>query len=376
MSSAKLRCTLAGDVMPAGMLSEGFDRFGGSVLPERARPWFDADVVFANLECPATDRVGPVTADEHALHSSPRSLQVLRDLNVSVVSLANNHMLDHGFEAVEETMARLDSLGIRYAGVGRDLDEARKPAVLRANGSTVAVLCYSWTDEWGLGPPGATSTSPGVNPLRVERVLEDLQEVRTTRKPDYTVVSFHWGQARTRYALPECVGAARAVIGGGADLIVGHHPHCLQGYEVYRGRPIFYSLGNLVFGPLPEAGARRPADGRETYRPGKPREREAAVAAVTTRRGAVTNLEFLPLVQRRHEPTLTLPKGRQHDRILADLERLSRRVASRYYAVTYHGWRRLDILARTWENVREDGLRDLTWRTPYRMARKLLMGSN
>jgi hypothetical protein len=372
-----LTITLVGDIMPGGILSERYDELRERILPEEARPWFDSDIVFANLECVASNAGLPLP-DKIVTYCLPEALDVLGRLNVHVVSLANNHQMDYGIEGSEATQALLDARGVRHAGVGRNIAGAWRPVVLERKGRRVAFLCFSWTTEFVEPVPAATEDRAGVSPYDERAILDSIGSVRRSHAPDVTVVSIHWGEGKSHYARPECVRAARRFIEAGADVVVGHHAHCLQGYEMHHGKPIFYGLGNFLC-----SAYRKTADKRLTYGEGGTyryrwlRERKTLVARVTIPDEGPIRLDVLPLLQLDDPPVLVTPPPAAAQSILDEVERYSRRLQGPDYARwTFALYRRLDEAQRVIEDLREKG-----WRREYfspsaalRVARKLIRG--
>jgi poly-gamma-glutamate synthesis protein (capsule biosynthesis protein) len=366
--------TLVGDFMPGGVFSEDYNRWRDRFIPDAARVWFEGDVVFANLECACSNRGDPMPG-KILVYSASEPLAVLAKLNARVVSLANNHILDYGIEAAQDTMAELDRLGIRYAGVGRTLAEARRPALLRTPKGLVAALCFSWTHQWVQGVPAASEDSTGINPLKLDHVLASIREVRREYEPRLVLVSLHWGEGKSHYPRPGAVREARAIAEGGADVIVGHHSHCLQGYEVHRGTPIFYGLGNFIASHYRKGPDQRLTHGGPgVLRTRNLRERKTLVVKLTLHPGGEPKIELLPLVQGRDEPILEIPSAKLADSTLRHFERVSRRLRRARYAALYPMLRRWDEVVRIAEDVAEEGFRDLTWKTPLRTTRKLLTG--
>ncbi len=230
----------AGDVT----LSDNVERFVGDktgYIFERWKPGNDADVFMVNLEHPITTSSERVVK-KFNFKMNPSYGSILKDAGVSIVTSANNHIYDYGYAGIHDTMAYLDSLNIPYVGVGKNLADARKPVILDRKGKKIGFLgYYGWGGDFAAGPKTA-----GYAPRSTGHVVEDVRKLRP--KVDLVVVNFHWGTERE--ALPEewQVRLGRKTIDAGADVVVGHHPHVLQGIERYRGKIIAYSLGNFVFG--------------------------------------------------------------------------------------------------------------------------------
>lgn len=267
-----MRWTLAavGDVMLVHRLGES-----------PAFAWLrEADLACANLEVPLSRRGYP--ADKPIVHrADPALASELARLGLDVVSFANNHSLDYGPEALLDTVAAVEEAGVAVVGAGEDLTAAMQPRIIRVEETRVAFFGLSSTLPVG---SAATESRPGIAPLRVrvslladapvfeeqpgtapyvvtEVLSEDLdrarEAIRTARNSaDVIAVSVHWGVPPGWTAPFQGILAGyqrpvgRALIDAGADLVLGHHPHTLQGVEVYRGRFICYSLGNFIFHTL------------------------------------------------------------------------------------------------------------------------------
>jgi poly-gamma-glutamate capsule biosynthesis protein CapA/YwtB (metallophosphatase superfamily) len=200
-----------------------------------------ADLTLANLENPVI-RAAVWHPEDTTFTGDLRLLPILEDAGIDGVTLGNNHILDAGTSGLEETMAHLDDAGIAHAGAGMDLAEARKPMIFELGETKVGVLSYhgvpSYDWSW------ATETSPGTAPIEEEVMREDV--TRLEQKVDVVVVSPHWGQEYMATPEPWQVGYAHAAVDAGADIFVGGHAHWPKGIEVYKGKPIFYGVGNFL----------------------------------------------------------------------------------------------------------------------------------
>ena len=201
-----------------------------------------ADLSIANLEAPLTRRGTEFRDKRFRFRAAPQIAPALKRAGLSVVTLANNHILDFGAKGLADTLFHLSSANIAYAGAGMNLAEARRPAIATAKGKTVGVLAYSLTlpSEF-FAAPGRAGTAPGY----LRHVCDDIGRLRGA--VDHVVVSFHWGGELLATPRAYQVAMARAAIEAGADVILGHHPHVLQGIERYKGGLILYSLGNFAF---------------------------------------------------------------------------------------------------------------------------------
>lgn len=199
-----------------------------------------ADLSMVNLENPFTRATSPMPDKQFNFKADPEDVKVLEAGGIDVVNLANNHTMDYQADGLKETLQTLDKAGIHYVGAGQDITEARRPKIIDVKGQRVAYLSY-WGEEYG-----AAANKPGVNSIQETRIAEDIQAIRN--QVDWVIVNYHWGQELATAPADWQVKLGRFTIDQGADVVVGHHPHVLQGAEIYRGRPIAYSLGNFIFG--------------------------------------------------------------------------------------------------------------------------------
>ena len=209
-----------------------------------------AEFLVINQESPITDVAVPAVHKEIHLRSSTRAVEGLRDLGVKVASLANNHIADYGHEGIAETIANLKAVRITPVGAGSDLSEASSPAYLELpNGQTIALLACTSRD---IGSKIADERSYGcaeLEPVAMERAISRARE-----KASHVVLLLHYGLTGFGYPTPEDRELLRSFARRGVDLIIGHHPHVLQGCEILDGVPIFYSLGNLIFASFRKRG--------------------------------------------------------------------------------------------------------------------------
>lgn len=230
----------AGDVALNGLYSNSIGsehNWAFSALGEARQ----ADVMMVNLEAPFTTATiaEPTQADPYK--ADPDKVNVLKNGGVDLVNLANNRTMDYQSAGLEETLKTLEQAGIRHLGAGRNVTEARRPEVLDVNGQRIAYFGYYDADLHA-----ATENQPGTNIRQNDRIAADIKAIRD--QVDWVVVNFHWGSEISRYPSDTQIDLARFTIDQGADLVVGHHSSILQGAEVYKGRPIVYSLGNFIFG--------------------------------------------------------------------------------------------------------------------------------
>ena len=212
-----------------------------------------ADLVVVNLECPFTDRGEPIPKNFN-FRARPSTVSVLIDAGVRAVSLANNHLMDYGPDGVADTVTTLDAAGIAHFGAGANLAEARKPAIVRVGGLRIAFLGYLILGEKHPEPAvvWATETTAGVagHPSDwtvVERMVrEDVAAAKA--QADLVIPFFHWGREGSKGPDAYQISLAKAAVESGAAAVLGSHPHVLHGMGRIGKVPVFYSLGNFVFG--------------------------------------------------------------------------------------------------------------------------------
>ncbi|WP_437676368.1 CapA family protein [Sorangium sp. So ce131] len=218
-----------------------------------------ADVRFVNLENQLSDQGGETQHPRQPLvfTGPPAGAAALARAGVDVVSLANNHMWDYGKRAFLETLDHLERAGVAYAGAGRTRLRAYAPVVVERRGFRVAVLAV--TGIWNQGSLWQHPAREFVAAAERDGLAAAVRAARKQPGVDAVVVSYHGGTEYLDTPLPQARAVARAAIDAGADAVLGHHPHVLQGIELRRGRPIFYSLGNFIMkvkrtGPAVELG--------------------------------------------------------------------------------------------------------------------------
>jgi poly-gamma-glutamate capsule biosynthesis protein CapA/YwtB (metallophosphatase superfamily) len=254
---------------------EDIDTIYDYVLPAFQK----ADLLFGNLEMPITDRGERVIdkpPEDVVLRMHPKTVNAFMKAGFDVVSLANNHIMNFGPEGLFQTIDLLNKGKIAHAGAGRNINEAREPAIVQKNGCRVAFLCYTSVCvasfpatenrpgvvrirvHTAYEPPQRVLELPGAPPIVITRlepedvqlVREDIGKART--QADIVVVSWHWGVSFEQKILDYQKEGGHVCIDAGADLVIGHHAHGLQGIEVYKGKVIAFGLGNFTaYFPVP-----------------------------------------------------------------------------------------------------------------------------
>jgi hypothetical protein len=200
-----------------------------------------ADLTLANFENPVI-RDSVYQPDATTFTGDLRLMPELDQAGIDGVTLGNNHILDAGTTGLDETMGHLDDAGIAHAGAGMDLAQARKPMIFDVGGTKIGVLSYMGVPNYDWA--WATQSAPGTAPLLQNLMEEDIKRLRP--KVDLVVVSPHWGIEYMATPEPEQVKFAHAAVDAGADIFIGGHAHWPKGIEMYKGKPIYYGVGNFL----------------------------------------------------------------------------------------------------------------------------------
>jgi Bacterial capsule synthesis protein PGA_cap len=298
----------------------------------------------------------------------PEYASALSNVGFNVVSCASNHAMDWGADAMLDSIANIEASGISVIGAGAEEARARAPAVFHHAGNRIVILAYT-----SVAPPDchASEGVPGVAPMRARTFYEAIdyqpgtpplvvtvpnqddltqleQDIRVAKDiADVVIVSLHWGVHHLAKVVADYQPVvAHAAIDSGADLIVGHHPHVLKAIEIYRDRPIFYSIGNFAFdgvGHTITTDAKRHARKRhyQTLRayggvvkssgePGAPPPRhppdskKTVIVKVSVSQGRITRVSLVPtMINGVNQPVPQLPDDEGFEEILSYLEWLS-----------------------------------------------------
>lgn len=250
-----ITAAFVGDLMLGNRVGERMRERGDFSFPLRfvGDRLAAADLTVGTLESTLSRDGSPRQPSGENFAADPRVLPALRDAGFDILSLGNNHVGDFGPRALVETVRRVRSSGIAHVGAGEDDARARAPVILQRAGIRFGFLAFNARGETppaGASTPGAVYVamrpySPALNEGHLRRVADDVRTLRS--RVDVLIVLPHWGAQYTHERNADQARAARALIDAGADLIIGSHPHWVQGVEIHRGRPVVYSLGNFVF---------------------------------------------------------------------------------------------------------------------------------
>lgn len=236
----------AGDVYLSSYVLGRYDQKGinGILSDELQKEFKDADIGMINQEFPFSNRGTKASDKQYTFRISPEYVSVFDEMGIDIVTLANNHVLDYGIDALLDTLTTLEAAQINYAGAGKNIEEAKKWETFEKQGKKIAILAASRVipvTDWN-----ATSTRPGLLTTYDPNTLN--QQIKEAKKEnDLVIVYVHWGIEKNTKPEEYQRNLAKGYIDAGADLVVGSHPHVLQGIEYYKNTPIIYSLGNFMF---------------------------------------------------------------------------------------------------------------------------------
>lgn len=318
-----------------------------------------ADIAFANCDQQYSDK-GYKTS--HVLRSdTTKVVPALVYTGLDVVSLANNHALDWGPEALLDTIDRIRNAGIPVVGAGKNITEARRPVILERKGNRVGFLAYGC-----VGPDGyeALEDKPGYAPMRAWTIYEkwdyqpgtpprivtipykdDLatmeEDIRKLKaRVDVVAVSFHWGLHFVPVLIPMYeFEVGHAAIDAGADIILGGHPHILKGIEVYKGKVIFHSLGNFALDMRSDAGDKSfdklnkrmeqmyqfKADPEYPTYPMHPEAKATVIAKAVIGDGEIKKVSYIPCyINKKSEPEIKTRSDPRGQEVFSYIQKISR----------------------------------------------------
>ena len=264
------------------------------------------DINIVNLECPVNNggEENKIVKNGPHLQTKEGIFEFLKQLNVTAVTLANNHILDYDVQGLDGTVAGCRKNNIAFTGVGENLQEAGMPLLLDKNGVRIAIVnCCE--NEWSV----ASEDRAGANPLDV---IENLAQIRKARNmADFVLVIVHGGSEYYNLPSPRMVKQYRFFAENGADIVISHHTHCVGGFEIYNNVPIFYGLGNMIFTKASE----------------QPGWFSGLTLKLELEKGRAIGWELVPTGQYKEGFELSLLEGEQKQQLLAEIENYSRIIA-------------------------------------------------
>jgi len=236
-----------GDVMLARTVEPAILYSGFDPLVNLHEIFQSADFSFVNLEYVASTQGSSTPGKLYTFRADPQTLDVISAAGIDAVSVANNHAGDYGMSAFLDMLENLKERGIGYLGGGKDVSEAYQPMLVDLGDVTLGLVAFNKIE---IPYFAATDSRGGIAWIDEQRLVASIVSARESA--DFVVVLPHWGWEYTDKISPDQERLGRLSIDAGADMVIGGHPHHVQGSEAYKGGYIFYSMGNLVFdGPGP-----------------------------------------------------------------------------------------------------------------------------
>lgn len=249
-TAGEAEITVAGDLCFAedGFVLDHYDTVNDlekCISPELLDIMNESDLFYLNHEYCISDRGTPLSGKLYTFRADPKRMELLKQMGTDLVALANNHVYDYGEEALLDTCDILEDSGIPYVGGGRNLDEAEQAIYFIVNGIKIGFVAAS-NAELTLYTPQAEENSPGIlsayDTAAYNKVIQDA-----SKECDYLIAYIHWGTEDYNYMNQQQMEQGREFLNSGADIVVGGHPHVLQGIEYVDDHPIVYSLGDFWF---------------------------------------------------------------------------------------------------------------------------------
>jgi len=298
-SPLSVSISIGGDVMFDSYVSETINKIGLDNYIEDIAPIFKcSDISMVNLETAISTRGEKEKDKQFTFRADSKYLQVLASSGINVVTLANNHSLDFGATALEDTFSYLTEKNIAFVGAGRDMDEASKAIHINKNNVKITILGSSHVIpfvSWNAGSK-STGLATTYDPTRLNSEIRKAKSIS-----DFVICYIHWGEEGKNLPVEYQKVLAHSYIDNGADLVVGSHPHVLQGIEYYKNKTILYSMGNLIF--------------TDMYK-------KTAIAKITINNTKSVSLKILPVDIVNFKPTLVNDYEKSH-MLFKELESIS-----------------------------------------------------
>lgn len=237
-----MKIIIAGDLVPTNSNIGIFEKGDVNALlgEELLSIWNSSDLRLLNLEVPLTDIESPISKSGPNLIAPLNTIKGIKALNPSLITLANNHILDQGIQGLKSTMETLKKYDIPFVGVGDNLLESSKSYIIEEKGKKIGVYACA-ENEFSI----ATLDKPGANPFDPFESLDHIEELKS--KSDYVIVLYHGGKEHYRYPSPYLQKACKKMVDKGADFVICQHSHAVGSFEKHKDSTIVYGQGNFIF---------------------------------------------------------------------------------------------------------------------------------
>lgn len=302
-----MKILIAGDFCPRDRVAELFiKRDYESVLSDVHNIIDSHDYSIVNEECPVVENFArPITKFCSNLFFTREGMEALKYAGFDCLTLANNHFRDYGDEGVRQTIAMADKMGFDYVGGGMNLHEAQRVLYRQVNGVKIAIVNFC-EHEFSI----ATEHSAGSAPLDLPDNYMQICEAH--QNAEFVIVIIHGGHEHYQLPSPRMKKTYRIFIDWGADIVVNHHQHCFSGYETYKGKTIFYGLGNFCFDS--------PTSRKTIWN-------EGLLLSLNIDKNSEYSFELLPYSQCDNAPIVKLLSGKEKERVFRDIYEINHIIA-------------------------------------------------
>lgn len=276
--------------------------------PEIVKFFIQPAINIVNLECPVNKDGEKNKIVKHGPHlqTNEQIFNLLKKLNIAAVTLANNHILDYGTQGLQSTLQECRKNSIAAVGVGENLKAAGNYIIIEQNEYRIAVVNFC-ENEWSI----ATDETAGANPLDI---IENLSQIKKARaEADFVIVIIHGGNEYYNLPSPRMVKQYRFFAENGADAVIGHHTHCVSGYEVHNNVPVFYGLGNMLF----------------TKKSDEPGWFKGLTVQLILQKNQPVKFNLIPIGQKKESFQLTILQDEEKQQVLNEIENYSAIIADK-----------------------------------------------
>jgi hypothetical protein len=288
--------------------------------------WREADLRIGNLESPVTSRPR-ATPNKFTLRGCSRAIESLKAAGFDSVCVANNHMMDFGPEGLTEACCRVAATGISVVGAGATLEEACRPAILNVRGQKVGILAFC--DVIQDSPLYARDDAAGVARGEIATCVSHVQKLRP--RVDWIIVHMHWGTELSQLPSPDQRQWAKALVGAGANAVIGHHPHVVQPIEMIDNAIVAYSLGDFLFSEAFWRGIDENGRAFSNKMRLNPLTRKTGWLELTLIKDGVAKYRFCPAVLSRRLQVMSDNSPKR----VRELERLARQLTAEDYPTVF-----------------------------------------